>query len=60
MAEVILTNVPKQFGDFATVHDIIMKIEAGKFTVHVGLFECGKTTPLRMITSLERMSDGEA
>ncbi|MFC2105433.1 ATP-binding cassette domain-containing protein [Candidatus Bipolaricaulota bacterium] len=60
MAEVMLTSVTKQFGDLATVDDITMKIEAGKFTVHVGPFGCGRTTPLRMIAGLERMSDGKA
>ena len=60
MAEVMLTNVTKQFGDFATADDITMKLEAGRFTVHVGPFGCRKTTPLRMIADLERMSDGKA
>ncbi|MFC2108153.1 hypothetical protein ACFLS5_01675 [Candidatus Bipolaricaulota bacterium] len=52
MAEVMLTSVTKPFGDLATVDDITMKIEAGKFTVHVGRFGCGKTTTVRMVAGL--------
>lgn len=59
MAEVMLTNATKQFGDFAIVDDITVKIEAGKFIVLADPFGCGKTTTLKMVASLERVTDGE-
>jgi len=59
MAEVLLTNVTKNFGEFTAVDDITMEIEDGKFTVLVGPSGCGKTTTLRMVAGLEETTDGE-
>ncbi len=59
MAQVILTNVTKRFGNFTAVDDLSMVIEDGKFTVLVGPSGCGKTTTLRMIAGLEEVTDGE-
>ena len=53
MAEVTLTSITKQFGDFTAVDDLSMTIEDGKFTVLVGPSGCGKTTTLRMVAGLE-------
>jgi len=59
MAEVILTNITKKFGDFTAVDDLSMVIENGKFTVLVGPSGCGKTPTLRMIAGLETETAGE-
>jgi len=59
MAEVTLTNITKQFGDFTAVKDLSMIIEDGKFTVLVGPSGCGKTTTLRMVAGLEEATEGE-
>ena len=59
MAEVMLTDITKKFGDFTAVDDISMAIEDGKFTVLVGPSGCGKTTTLRMVAGLEEVTDGE-
>jgi len=59
MAEVTLTNITKNFGDFTAVDDLSMVIEDGKFTVLVGPSGCGKTTTLRMIAGLETATDGD-
>ncbi|MCK4570643.1 ATP-binding cassette domain-containing protein, partial [Candidatus Bipolaricaulota bacterium] len=59
MAEVTLTGITKQFGEFTAVDDISMGIEDGKFTVLVGPSGCGKTTTLRMVAGLEEATAGE-
>jgi multiple sugar transport system ATP-binding protein len=59
VAEVILRDITKRFGDFTAVDDISMEIEDGKFTVLVGPSGCGKTTTLRMVAGLEDVTEGE-
>ena len=59
MAEVTLTGITKQFGEFTAVDDISMVIEDGKFTVLVGPSGCGKTTTLRMVAGLEEATQGD-
>ncbi len=59
MAEVTLTGITKQFGEFTAVNDLSMVIEDGKFTVLVGPSGCGKTTTLRMVAGLEDATQGE-
>ncbi len=59
MAEVTLTGITKQFGEFTAVNDLSMVIEDGKFTVLVGPSGCGKTTTLRMVAGLEDATKGE-
>ena len=59
MAEVVLKDVTKRFGDFTAVDDVSMCIEDGKFTVLVGPSGCGKTTTLRMVAGLEEITAGE-
>ena len=59
MADVTLTHVTKNFGDFTAVDDLSMVVEDGKFTVLVGPSGCGKTTTLRMVAGLEQPTGGE-
>jgi len=59
VAEVVLRDVTKRFGEFTAVDDVSMEIEDGKFTVLVGPSGCGKTTTLRMVAGLEEVTTGE-
>jgi multiple sugar transport system ATP-binding protein len=63
MAEVILNNLTKRFGDTAdavlAVDRVNLRISDGEFLVLLGPSGCGKTTTLRMVAGLETVSDGE-
>ena len=58
MAEIVLKNVYKRFGDFTAVKDLNLEIRDKEFLVLLGPSGCGKTTTLRMISGLELPSDG--
>ena len=59
MAKVELKNLEKVYGKFQAVHGINLEIEDGEFMVLVGPSGCAKSTTLRMIAGLERISGGE-
>ena len=59
MAEVLLKEVTKKFGDFVAVNNISLEVKDGEFVVLVGPSGCGKTTTLRMIAGLEEVTKGE-
>ncbi|MCX7910162.1 MAG: sn-glycerol-3-phosphate ABC transporter ATP-binding protein UgpC [Endomicrobia bacterium] len=59
MAEVILENVTKRFGNVEVVKRINLEIKDKEFTVLVGPSGCGKTTTLRMIAGLEEITEGK-
>ena len=59
MAEVILENVTKKFGDVTVVKGINLEIKDGEFMVLVGPSGCGKTTLLRMVAGLEEITEGK-
>jgi multiple sugar transport system ATP-binding protein len=59
MANVVLTNITKRFGDVVAVDDVNLEIADREFVVLVGPSGCGKTTTLRMIAGLEDISGGE-
>ncbi|MGD1974630.1 MAG: ATP-binding cassette domain-containing protein, partial [Desulfobacterales bacterium] len=56
MANVVLKNIAKQFGDVVAVNDVNLEIADREFVVLVGPSGCGKTTTLRMIAGLEEIS----
>jgi len=58
MAEIVLRNVQKKFGDFVAVEASNLKVENGEFFVMLGPSGCGKTTTLRMIAGLEIPTTG--
>ncbi|MDQ3458826.1 MAG: sn-glycerol-3-phosphate ABC transporter ATP-binding protein UgpC [Deinococcota bacterium] len=58
MAEVILDQVYKRFGNIDAVKDFNLHVADEEFMVFVGPSGCGKTTTLRMIAGLEEISDG--
>jgi len=59
MAEIIINNVKKSFGDFNAVKGSTFTINDGEFFVMLGPSGCGKTTTLRMIAGLEIPTSGE-
>ena len=59
MANVVLKNISKRFGDVVAVNDVNLEIKDREFVVLVGPSGCGKTTTLRMVAGLEEISDGE-
>lgn len=59
MAEIVIKNVRKEFGDFVAVQDSSFTIEDGEFFMLLGPSGCGKTTTLRMIAGLELPTSGE-
>jgi multiple sugar transport system ATP-binding protein len=59
MANVVLKNLSKRFGDVVAVNDVNLEIKDREFVVLVGPSGCGKTTTLRMVAGLEEISDGE-
>jgi len=59
MAEVVLKEVTKRFGNLVAVHKVNLEIRDGELIVLVGPSGCGKTTILRMIAGLEEVTSGE-
>lgn len=59
MAQIIIRNLRKEFGDFTAVRDSSFTIEDGEFFMLLGPSGCGKTTTLRMIAGLELPTSGE-
>ena len=59
MAEIILKDICKSFGETAVVKHVDLTIEDGAFSVIVGPSGCGKSTILRMIAGLEQPTSGE-
>ncbi|MEL6426834.1 MAG: ABC transporter ATP-binding protein, partial [Pseudomonadota bacterium] len=59
MAEVVLKNLTKRWGDFIGVDNQSLHINDQEFLVLLGPSGCGKTTTMRMIAGLEDPTDGE-
>ena len=59
MAEIVIKNLRKEFGDFVAVQSSSFTIEDGEFFMLLGPSGCGKTTTLRMIAGLELPSSGD-
>ena len=59
MADVLLRNVVKRYGNYEAVRGINLEIPDTKFVALVGPSGCGKTTTLRMIAGLEDISEGD-
>ncbi len=58
MAEVIVKNLYKRFGDLDAVNHINFDIKDGEFVFLLGPSGCGKSTTLRMIAGLEMPTSG--
>jgi len=59
MAEVVLENLSKSFGDTVAIDDVSMTIPDGAFVVLLGPTGAGKTTTLRLIAGLEKPDRGD-
>ncbi len=58
MANVVLSELSKYFGDVAAVDNISVEIAEGEFFSMLGPSGCGKSTTLRMIAGFEETSIG--
>lgn len=59
MADIVLRNVEKYFGDNYIVRKLNLEIRHREFVVLLGPSGCGKTTTLRAIAGLEEIDSGE-
>jgi multiple sugar transport system ATP-binding protein len=59
MADIVLKNIYKRFGDFTAVKNLNLEVRDKEFLVLLGPSGCGKTTTLRMISGLEIPSEGQ-
>ena len=59
MAQIVIKDLKKEFGDFTAVRESSFTIEDGEFFMLLGPSGCGKTTTLRMIAGLELPTSGE-
>jgi len=59
VAEIVIRNVRKEFGDFTAVESSSFTVKSGEFFMLLGPSGCGKTTTLRMIAGLELPTSGE-
>src|SRR5437870_2160180 len=58
MAEVVLEDVVKEYGDVVAVDHVSLKIDDGEFIALVGPSGCGKTTTLNMVAGLTELTSG--
>lgn len=58
MAEVVLNNVSKKFGDDVGLENVSMTVPDGSFVVLLGPTGAGKTTTLRMVSGLDKPDAG--
>ncbi len=59
MAEIVVRDLRKEFGDFVAVESSSFTVADGEFFMLLGPSGCGKTTTLRMIAGLELPTSGE-
>jgi multiple sugar transport system ATP-binding protein len=58
VAQVLIQNLNKMYGDVHAVKDVNLEIGDKEFLVLVGPSGCGKTTTLRMVAGLESITSG--
>ena len=59
MAEVVLRDVVKTYGDVVAVNHVSLTVEDGEFVALVGPSGCGKTTTLNLVAGLIEMTGGD-
>jgi len=58
MAEILIENVTKRFGDFVAIDNVSLTVHDQEFVVLLGPSGCGKTTLLRAIAGLGMADEG--
>lgn len=58
MANVVLENISKKYGDTLVVDNQSLEIRDKEFLILVGPSGCGKSTTLRMVAGLEEITSG--
>src|ERR1700735_1435497 len=58
MSNVVLEKVSRNFGDFAAVSGVDLRVSEGAVVTLLGPSGCGKTTTLRMVAGLEQNTGG--
>ena len=58
MSNVVLEKVGRNFGEFAAVSEVDLRVNEGEFVTLLGPSGCGKTTTLRMVAGLEQNTAG--
>jgi multiple sugar transport system ATP-binding protein len=58
MAEVVLTDLGKRYGEHSVLQGLNLEIKDGEFVVLVGPSGCGKSTTLQMIAGLDNATSG--
>jgi multiple sugar transport system ATP-binding protein len=59
MAQVVIKNANKKYGEVHAVKDVNLQVRDKEFMVFVGPSGCGKTTTLRMVAGLESITSGD-
>src|SRR6187455_3369908 len=59
MAQVILKDVVKNYGNVMAVNNVSLTVEDGEFVALVGPSGCGKTTTLNLVAGLIEVTDGD-
>ena len=59
MADLAISGLSKDFGDFKAVDNVSLHVEQGEFLSLLGTSGCGKTTILRMIAGLIEPDAGQ-
>lgn len=58
MANIVVENAVKKFGDFVAINNVSLTVEDQEFSVLLGPSGCGKTTLLRAIAGLGLVDSG--
>lgn len=58
MAQLVLKNISKNFGDIEALKDLSLNVTDGEFLVLLGPSGAGKTTTLKIIAGIEQPNEG--